>query len=126
MREYNTGFVEDVKKWLSDANRETDQGAVQTSSDGIVILSQSHLLCDEPLDAHNNENDSCVSEHSESSVRNAATVAHVKPSDSISNVASRTSKKGAHWEVSPLFHLPHQHVLKLRQMLLHSSLIKGC
>lgn len=67
-KQNNAGFVEDVKKWLSDANRKSDGGAVQTSSDGIVILPQAHLPCHEPLDAHNNENDSCVSEHSESCV----------------------------------------------------------
>lgn len=47
----------------------------------------------EPHDAQSNENESCVSDHTENSVGNAVAVDDVKPIDSVSHIASRTSKK---------------------------------
>ena len=107
VRAHSSGFMEDVKKWLSNAGKHTKQSAAQVSTDN-PILPQSHppcvelepleaqvnehSSCAEPLDARTNDDQSSVSKYSENNVGNAA-ADDVKPSDSISNVASRSSKK---------------------------------
>lgn len=86
---YNSGFGEDVKMWRSDASRQT----VTQMSTNDVTLPQSHTPHTESVDAQNDENESCVSKHSEDGAAFAVPVDDVDPSDSVSNVASRTSKR---------------------------------
>ncbi len=88
---YNNSFMENVKKWLSDANRQTNQTVAQLGTDNVT-LTQSNLPHVKPFDPQTNENESCVAKHSENGVT-AVVTDDVTPSDSVSNVASGTSKK---------------------------------
>lgn len=87
---YNSGFMDNVKGWLSDASRQSNQSVAQMGTDDVVILPQLHPPYVEPFDVKTNGNDS--SKHSENGVGIAATVDDVEPMDSISNVAAVGSK----------------------------------
>lgn len=93
VQKYNVGFIDDVKKWLSDANGQISQSAAQMVTDGVLNLTQMNPPYVEQCDAQNDENESCVSNQSEPGVGNAVTLDDVKPSDSVSNVASHRTKK---------------------------------
>lgn len=78
---YNTSFMENVKRWLSDANRQTNQSVAQLGTD-YFTLTQSHLPHVEPFDPPTNENESCVAKHPENGVT-AVVADDVTLSDSV-------------------------------------------
>lgn len=82
--------MENVKKWLFDANRQTNQSVAQFGTDATLI--QSHLPHVKPFDPPTDKNELCVAKHLENGVT-AVVTDDVAPSDSVSNVDSRTSKK---------------------------------
>lgn len=88
---HNSGFIDNVRGWLSDASRQSNQSAAQMSTDDVLTSPQLHPPYIEPFDVKTNGND--LSKHSENGAGIAVTVDDVEPRDSISNVASRTSRK---------------------------------
>lgn len=72
---HNSGFMEDVKGWLSEVGEPTKQGAAQiVTDDTLTIPPQLYPPCVEPLEAQINEGGSCVPNQPEGMVGNSAVV----------------------------------------------------